>query len=177
MDSYEKAYTEVLEVLNYIPEEEKNLVPSNLFEAFQKNADKNYIYHIDTNLSFDKQNLLNETKAILAVLFRDYWATDYQREQILLQEKRDRAEYEAKLREKYNSDNLFKDRNNNEKVARIKEDKNEIVSNQNNTLNELKSSQNNAINEFNHKQLVVVKEKQNWITKLFYKIKNFFNKK
>ena len=47
---------------------------------------------------FEEQNLLDETKAILANIFRDYWASEYQRERILAKEKYDLQKLEEKKR-------------------------------------------------------------------------------
>ena len=51
---------------------------------------------------------MEETKAILANIFRDYWATLEQKERILEKEKNDREIEENLKREKYNPDDLFK---------------------------------------------------------------------
>lgn len=53
---------------------------------------------------FEEQNLLDETKAILANIFRDYWATTYQRDKIIEKKKIDRIKIEENKRKKYNND-------------------------------------------------------------------------
>lgn len=69
--------------------------------------DKNYDFSVDINKSFEDQNLLNETKAIFANIFRDYWATPYQKERILAKEKYDRIIIEKEKRERYNPNDLY----------------------------------------------------------------------
>lgn len=91
---YNKAYTEILEILKYLPEESRNKIPSEMLEMFKIKHDKNYKFVIDIDKSFKEQDLLDETKAILANIFRDYWATPYQREQILAKEIYDRQKLE-----------------------------------------------------------------------------------
>lgn len=49
--------------------------------------DKNCEFKVDINKSFEEQEILDETKAILANIFRDYWATPYQKERIEAKEK------------------------------------------------------------------------------------------
>ena len=49
--------------------------------------DRTYDYQVDITKSFDEQKMSEKTKAIFANIFRDYWATDYQRERILAKEK------------------------------------------------------------------------------------------
>ena len=65
---------------------------------------------------FEEQNLLDETKAILANIFRDYWATEIQKEKIITKQNYDRKQLEEKKKERYNYDNLFK---NNEKKINL----------------------------------------------------------
>ena len=48
-----------------------------------------YNFEIDINKSFEEQVLLEKTKIVLAILFRDYWATEIQREKIKQKENYD----------------------------------------------------------------------------------------
>ena len=77
-----KAYVEVLEILKLIPKEEYNKVPNYIIENMHTEKDSAYDFQMDNISNFQKQELLEETIAILAVLFRDYWATDEQRKRI-----------------------------------------------------------------------------------------------
>ena len=70
--------------------------------------DNNYNYKItiqDIRNHFLGVTLLDETKAILAVIFRDYWATNYQRKKIIEKENHDK---QKDKNEKFDFDNLFK---------------------------------------------------------------------
>ncbi len=116
-NNYKKAYTEVLEVLKYVPNEEIKKIPQEIIQALNKFSDKNYEYKINKSVPFENQILLDETKAILAVLFRDYWATNYQREQILISEKIEENKLNEELTKKYNPNNLFKNRKKNNLVS------------------------------------------------------------
>ena len=79
-DNYKKAYKEIVEILKYVPEESINKIPQEMRNMFEEKQLKTYDFQIDTNKTFDEQELLKETKAILANIFRDYWATPYQKE-------------------------------------------------------------------------------------------------
>ena len=46
-------------------------------------------------------------KTIIALFFRDYWATPTQKEMILAKEKRDRYIEEQEKQKKYSSNNIF----------------------------------------------------------------------
>lgn len=48
--------------------------------------DKDYEFEIEPHKEFKELELLEETKAILANIFRDYWTTPYQRERIIAKE-------------------------------------------------------------------------------------------
>ena len=109
-ENYHKAYKEVIEILKYVPQESVNKIPKTTLETFEKKMDKDYVFNIDINKSFEEQNLLEETKDIFAVIFRDYWATPYQRERIKAKEKYDRQKIEEEKANKYNPDDIFKNK-------------------------------------------------------------------
>lgn len=109
-ENYHKAYKEVIEILKYVPQESVNKIPKTMLETFEKKMDKDYVFNVDINKSFEKQNLLEETKDIFAVIFRDYWATPYQRERIKAKEKYDRQKMEEEKANKYNPDDIFKNK-------------------------------------------------------------------
>ena len=109
-ENYHKAYKEVIEILKYVPQESVNKIPKTMLETFEKKMDKDYVFNVDINKSFEEQNLLEETKDIFAVIFRDYWATPYQRERIKAKEKYDRQKIEEEKANTYNPDDIFKNK-------------------------------------------------------------------
>lgn len=109
-ENYHKAYKEVIEILKYVPQESVNKIPKTMLETFEKKMDKDYVFNVDINKSFKEQNLLEETKDIFSVIFRDYWATPYQRERIKAKEKYDRQKIEEEKANKYNPDDIFKNK-------------------------------------------------------------------
>lgn len=109
-DNYSKAYKEIVEILKYVPEESVNKIPKEMRDMFEAEQLKTYNFQIDTEKPFEEQELLEETKAILANIFRDYWATDYQKARIIEKENQDREEWERQKREKYNPDDIFKNK-------------------------------------------------------------------
>ena len=109
---YANAYSEVLEILNYIPQADYEKIPSNMLELFKTNNNKEYKFSYDINKTLDEQNVSAKAKTIIAILFRDYWATDMQKEKILAKEKYDTQIKEDCLRERYNPEDVFKNRQN-----------------------------------------------------------------
>ncbi len=106
-DNYPKAYKEVIEILSYVPQESVNKIPRTMIDTFKAKMYKDYDFKVDINKSFEEQKLLDETKAIFANIFRDYWATPYQKERIEAKEKYDRQKIEEEKMAKYNIDTLF----------------------------------------------------------------------
>ena len=110
-NNYPKAYKEVIEILNFVPKESVNKIPQTVINTFKAKMDKNYVFTVDVNKSFEEQELLDETKAILANIFRDYWTTPYQKEIIETKEKYDRQKIEEEKRIKYNPNEIFNKKN------------------------------------------------------------------
>ena len=106
MDNYNKAYKEVDTILSYMPEENVNQVPLNMRNMFKEKMDKNHEFKIDETQPFENQVLLPETMAILANLFRDFWATPEQRAMILQSEKEEASKIEASKKQ-YDAKNMF----------------------------------------------------------------------
>lgn len=126
---YANAYSEVLEVLNHIPKSDYDKIPNNMIELFTRNKNKEYEFNYDVSKTLNEQNVSKIAKTIIAILFRDYWATPTQREKIITKEKYDIAKLEQEKRELYNPDDLFN------KDNKIKKDS---VANQNTSIIEYK---------------------------------------
>lgn len=107
-DKYPKAYKEVIEILKYVPKESIDKIPQDIIDTYRENMDNDYNFKVDINKSFEEQELLDETKAILANIFRDYWATPHQKKAIINKEKYERQKLEEEKIKKYNPDDLFK---------------------------------------------------------------------
>ena len=124
-NKYAAAYTEVLEILKHIPIEDYNKIPKNEIELLEAYADNNYTFNYDTSKTLEEQNVSDITKAIIILLFRDYWATEIQRKKIIAKQNYDRMKLEEKKKEKYNA-HIFQDRNNDKQKINI-EDTKEII--------------------------------------------------
>ena len=112
-NNYPRAYKEVIEILKYVPQESVNKIPQKMRDTFIAKMDNDYNFSVDINKSFEEQELLDETKAIFANIFRDYWATPYQKERIQAKEKFDWQKIEEEKKKNYNYD-IFKKNNKSE---------------------------------------------------------------
>ena len=105
---YANAYSEVLEILKYIPIKDYNKIPKNKIELFEKNANDEHGFIYNPNKTLEEQNVTKRAKAIIAILFRDYWANEIQREKIIKKQNYDRIKLEEEKRQNYNPNNIFK---------------------------------------------------------------------
>lgn len=76
--NYNKACTEVVEILKSLPKEQYERIPESEIEYYKKNSDSNYSFSFDAKLPLEKQNILRETYAILVTIYRDYFLEDNQ---------------------------------------------------------------------------------------------------
>lgn len=107
-ENYARAYTEVLEMLKYLPYEELNRIPKEKIDFFERNKDKSYKFNISLEKPLAEQNISIEANSVIITLFRDYFATDTQREKLKNILEQNEMKYQEELREKYNPDNTFK---------------------------------------------------------------------
>ena len=144
---YANADSEVLEVLNNMSKEDYNKIPKDMLEMFKTNCNNEYQFRYDLNKKFEQQEISKRAKLILAILFRDYWATPYQKEKIIAKQNYERQKLEQQKFEKYNPERIFE----NKRQPIIEEIKN--------------------INS-----MIEVKEEK-WYQKIFKLIKNLFKRK
>ena len=105
--AYKRAYTEVIEIIKYLPKEEYSMIPLDKINYFKENMDKEYKFKIDPNIELEKQNISREANAILLKLFNDYFATARQKEILNSLLKQNQQKLEMQKHEKYNPNNLF----------------------------------------------------------------------
>lgn len=78
-----QAYSEVYEILKYIPISYLNKIPKDVLEIFKNKRDKNYKVQINPKLPLEEQKLHRKTLILLSVLNLDYWCKPDEREEIL----------------------------------------------------------------------------------------------
>ena len=98
---YANAYTEVLDILKYISKEDYEKIPKSKIKVFEENCNKNYNFTYDENKTLDEQNVSEITKVIIAILFRDYWATKEQRYVIIKKQQEIKEQKQKELMAKF----------------------------------------------------------------------------
>ena len=121
-----KAFSEVYTILEYSNEEIRNKIPNDFILLIKNNKDINHKLVLDEKKPLNEQKQLIETREILALIYRDYIVSQEERERLLIEEREEQKRIENEIREKYNPDNLFKERvnnntNNNVEIVKYKE--------------------------------------------------------
>ena len=146
-EDYANACAEVVRILDYIPYKDYKKIPKDIILHYEKNENNNYNFEYDITRSLDEQNVSKTAKTIIAIFFRDYWATPEQRNKILNYEKYENIKEEAAKNEKYKIDDIFE-------------------------KNKDKLIENTKLN--NKKNKPIVPQKQKIYKIIFEKILNFF---
>jgi hypothetical protein len=82
-ERYRNAFAEVEEILKNTDKELVNKIPNTFIQFLRDNANHDYKVNINHDIPIDNQPLLKETEAILALIYRSYWATDEEKEKII----------------------------------------------------------------------------------------------
>lgn len=106
-----KPYRELYEILKHLPLEERDKIPSNFLKEIEEKMDTNYVYTVNHLEDFENQEMLEETRVLLAIVYRDYLASEEEKIKILEKEKEELKQEEKEKLEKYNPDNIFKSKN------------------------------------------------------------------
>lgn len=147
-EEYLKAFSEVEQIIKLMPESLQKKIPDRFKNIISTEKLQAYIPNIKE--PFEKCNIMEETKIVLAVIYRDFLCSEEEKKEIKLKDSQKLMEYEEELREKYNTDNFFLNRNT------IQYSSEEVKTDQ------------TAIVEYKEK---------NFLQKLFDKIKHIFKRK
>ena len=101
------AFDEVYDVTMHLGLELRNKISSKFLDVIEKNRDTSYKVNIDYSKNLEEQELLQDTKTILGLIYRDFLCDEEKRAKLIAQDKKTFIEYQEELRKKYNPDNLF----------------------------------------------------------------------
>ena len=110
-NTYENAYKEVFVILQELDEEEYNKIPIDVIETIKNKMNKEYEVKIDFDKNIKEQELLPKTRAILFNLYRDYCASEIDKEKIIKLQEKETMLKELQKKEKYGID-VFKNMKN-----------------------------------------------------------------
>ena len=89
-----------------------NKIPQNFREFYNKIASKDYKFQYDKRVRLNEQKLLPKTKGILAFIYRDYLCDEIEKENYNKEYNRVLMLKEIEKQEKYNANDIFKNRKN-----------------------------------------------------------------
>ena len=145
-DNYAKACSEVLAIIPYIEKGDKEKISTSFINTLEKLKDKNYTFNFEPHKNLKNQQILRETKIILALIYRDFLCTKEERQELLANEKIEREKIEKEKQEKYEIN-----------FEKYKENKNKI-SNQENELTLVKTNQEKWYQKIIHTILKIFKK-------------------
>ncbi len=105
---YRNALTEVYEILQYLDDESFKKIPSEILEGIDKNRNKDYEYFLNESLPFVEQEMLDESRAILFNLYRDYLTTPEKRKMIAEYQNQELRIIEKKKIEEFDGRDIFR---------------------------------------------------------------------
>lgn len=106
--AYEEAFVEVDEILKLMPIDLLSKIPVQFRQVISENKAKNY--KADIKEPLDEEKLKEETVIILGLIYRDFLASPEEREELQLQDAKELHKIEEELQQKYDIDNIFKNR-------------------------------------------------------------------
>ena len=143
-----EALSEVDVIIAMMPSEEAIKIP-NAFKNFIKTRkSQSYIPNIKDDIPLYQQELKKDTKTICSLIYRSYLCSKEEKAKLTEQDREILIQKEQELREKYNPDNIFK--------------------------NKQKTIQEENVVE-THTELIEYKEPK-WYQKIFAKILKLFRK-
>lgn len=119
-----ESISEVLEILDYMEEEYKNKLPPKFLKFLQENKDNNYKNHIDINEDINSQISKSKTRALLGMIFYNFWCNEDERKEFAEILKENEVKKQEELNKNYNYEDLFKK---SEKVEHVVNEKLPVV--------------------------------------------------
>lgn len=104
-------YKEVLITLAYFDAELIKKIPDKVFENLKELAgESEEDFYINTEQDLEKQDISEESKDLIALIYYDYIADEQEKKEIMKLWNENERKYQEYLREKYNADNIFKNK-------------------------------------------------------------------
>ncbi|MBQ9658580.1 MAG: hypothetical protein IJV31_07425 [Clostridia bacterium] len=144
-----QAVSEVIEILKHSEQQIMDKIPRKFIDFLNENTDKEYKAKINFNDEKWDESIKEDTKAILALIYRDYIVSKEERNKLLEEEQKQINKQQQELYEKYNPDNIFKKK--------------------------VDTSQKKDKESINNMQLIEIKE-EIWFKKIWKKIISFLGK-
>lgn len=94
---YRNAFKEVDEILKHTDIYLVNEIPKKFIYFLRANMNNDYKFNVQEGLCLNKQNISEEANNILALIYRDYWATEEEKQEFRKKDEEERKLNEEKL--------------------------------------------------------------------------------
>ena len=112
-----KTLSEMYCLLKYFPKTYIEKIPPKILELISHFSDSKYYIDIDTEKALDEQKISEETKNMLIVFKYNYWSSEGEKQKIYDILDENEMQYQQELSEKYNYDNIFKNKSTQVNIA------------------------------------------------------------
>ena len=144
---------ETLDILKYFDSNFVSKIPNKFLENLKKIAETSQIIvNIDMNKTLDEQDISEECKDLISLIYYNYVANEKDREEILKSWNENEEKYQNELNEKYNPNDIFNKFHNKAKM------------------------QDDVLEKNKQSNLPKVVENHSFIKSIWEKIKGLFNK-
>lgn len=107
----QEMYSEVYSILNLLGNNYIAKLPKSLFKMIEEEKSSTYTPQYSEDKSLNEQNIKRESLSMIALFHLNYWCnSNEEKEQLKQLFKNNEEKHQAEIREKYNPDNLFKNR-------------------------------------------------------------------
>lgn len=119
---FKKVAVEINEIFNNLTIDVLNKIPLKIQKFFKENASDTYIFSYDKQKSLNEQNIKDRTRGVIAVLYRDYICDEDERKEFMDVYSDFNRKAEQEKKEKYNVDELFKNKQKDVKKNSVKKE-------------------------------------------------------
>ena len=105
---YKEAISETLDILRHTKKEDVDKIPPRFMEFLKENASKTYKPRLDHTKKIEDMELKQKTKAILAIIYEEFWCNSEERKEFKKNLKENEMKRQKELKEKYNPKEIFK---------------------------------------------------------------------
>lgn len=105
-----EVYVDISIIIKMMPIEMKEKISKSFINFIEKNKSNNYVSNINPKIPIREQNIRKETKEMLGIIYRDYLCCNEEHDELIKQEEQEIKQYEEELRQKYNPNDIFKNK-------------------------------------------------------------------
>ena len=120
--TYEKALAEAFAVIMKLEFSDIQKIPDEFLNTLKNNMDQEYYTTLNIDEEYIDNNLSEDTKGILGLVYRDYLTDESERKELVEGENKSEEEYQEVLRDMFQSDLVFKNNDTNEEKKEVKQE-------------------------------------------------------